>query len=88
MSKPTGKDKKAQILERNRKIHKILEHERIHERARQTAKNSEETPKKSHGGGGATAADATPENWQQRTMELRDRIRARRKKARGMWLDR
>jgi hypothetical protein len=75
--------KKEKAIARNKKIHRILEHEREHKEQR------EKMPQADGGHAGDTGIDVDIEtlrpSWADRTDDMRARLRKRKAKAKAMW---
>ena len=87
MAKHIPKTKKEKVLARNKKLHNILEAERIHEENRQNIRRRTENKKP----GMAMGGFSTPVNeqvnmdWLTKAQQLRGRVLAAKKKSKGMW---
>lgn len=84
--KEEGKGKKETIRARNKRIHRIMEAERIHESNRQEIKASQERKEPEKMGGFSKPVDEEVSlDWRERTQSMRYNIRKRREKAKAMW---
>jgi hypothetical protein len=79
--------KKEKIRARNKKLHNILEAERIHEEQRQEIKKRQDPniPKVLMGGFSKPIDEEVRMDWRGRAHALRERVLQAKKKAKGRW---
>lgn len=87
VAKHKPKTKKEKILARNKKLHNILEAERIHEDTRQSIRRRTEGKKPGMGMGGFSKPidEQVNMDWLTKSQQLRGRVLSAKKKAKGLW---